>query len=217
MEKAQPHRKPWRPFTREPATHPLTPRPSPCHLPKAEVIWPYIPGPCPGAALKQSEPYASYQRVLPPQSPQIPEFKPLSQLSLQKGRVSTYFLLCALLVNLALCCGYLQTHRTKGCTIPGTLALNLFIFKSHLIFRSQCFCVPEPSNISQAAVVLDLGSCSQAKAEDDLSPQCSAYVRSDFSRVKARNSMKQPLSPHGSTVTVYSIESMENTRTRLKC
>lgn len=50
-----------------------------CHLPKAKVIRPCIPGPCPEAALKQQELYTSYQRVLSPKSPQIPEFKPMIQ------------------------------------------------------------------------------------------------------------------------------------------
>lgn len=57
-----------------------------CHLPKAEVIWPYIPGPCPEAALKQSELYTSYQRVLPCKSPQIPEFKPMVHAKSPEGK-----------------------------------------------------------------------------------------------------------------------------------
>lgn len=50
-----------------------------CHLPKDKVIRPCIPGPCPEAVPKQRELYASYQRVLSPQIPQIPEFKPMIQ------------------------------------------------------------------------------------------------------------------------------------------
>lgn len=84
--------------------------------------------------------------------------------------------------------------QNKGYTIPGTLSLNLFIFQLHLTFRNQCFCLLEPSNISQAAVVLDLESYIQLKAEGD-APQCGTYVRAYFPCLKARNGIEQ-LFPH---------------------
>lgn len=80
---------------------------------------------------------------------------------------------------------------------------NLFIFKSHLISRGQCFCLLEPSNISQAAGVLDVGFCTLLRAGEDAFPQCSAYIRSYFPYLKARNGMKRVLSPHCSAATVY--------------
>lgn len=85
--------------------------------------------------------------------------------------------------------------QNKGCTIPGTLSLNLFIFQSHLTFRNQCFCLLEPSNISQAAAVLDLESYTQLKAEEDASPQCGTNVRAYIPCLKARNGIEQPF-PH---------------------
>lgn len=54
--------------------------------------------------------------------------------------------------------------------------------------------------------MLDLGFCTLLKAEEEVSPQCSAYIRSYFPCLKARNGMKQVLSPHCITATMYNEE-----------
>lgn len=100
MDKAQLHRKPWRPFSRKPATHPLTPRLSPCVTFQKPRSFGHASQ---GHVLKQ--PWSSKSSTILTKGychPKAPKFLNLSQwsrLSLQKRRVSTYFLLRALLVK----------------------------------------------------------------------------------------------------------------------
>jgi hypothetical protein len=159
-----------------------------CHLPKDKVIRPCIPGPCPEAALKQRELYASYQRILSPQTPKFLNLSQWSRISLQERRVSTYFLLCASLVKPGSLLWLPPNTQNKE------LYSDLFLFKSHLIFRGQC-CLLESSNILQVAVVLDLGFCTLLKAAEEASSRCSEYIRFYFPCLKARYGMKRA-SPH---------------------